>query len=117
MFEIGFSELVVIAVVALIVIGPERLPQVLRTLGAWFGRAQRYFRSVKEEVSHELALQEYYKLHNQVLEEARAAGQSVEEEARRLEQAMREGERSGLQQRLEEAPAARAKADVKNADG
>lgn len=90
MFEIGFFELLVIALVTLVVVGPERLPWLARTAGRWVGRVQRYFRAVKAEFSQELALQEYYRLHDKVLAEARAAGQSVEEEARRLERAMLE---------------------------
>lgn len=97
MFEVSFFEMVVIAVVALIVIGPERLPQVARTAGGWIGRIQRFFRSVKADVEQELSLQEYYQLHNKVLQEAQAVGQSVEGEARRLEQAMLEGLRNEKQ--------------------
>ena len=51
MFDVSFSELMVIAVVALIVIGPEKLPKVVRTLGALTGRMQRYVAQVKEEVN------------------------------------------------------------------
>ncbi len=51
MFDIGFSEIIVIAVVALIVIGPERLPKVARTLGHMFGRLQRYVNDVKADIS------------------------------------------------------------------
>ena len=50
MFDVGFSEIVVIAVVALIVIGPERLPKVARTLGHLFGRMQRYVNDVKADI-------------------------------------------------------------------
>ncbi|MFH1603591.1 MAG: Sec-independent protein translocase protein TatB, partial [Pseudomonadota bacterium] len=56
MFDIGFSELVVIALVALIVIGPERLPRVARTMGALLGRAQRYVNDVKADVQREVNL-------------------------------------------------------------
>ena len=58
MFDIGFSELLVIAVVALIVIGPERLPKVARTLGHLFGRMQRYVNDVKADISREMELDE-----------------------------------------------------------
>jgi Tat protein translocase TatB subunit len=51
MFDIGFSELVVIAVVALIVIGPERLPKAARTMGHLFGRLQRYVNDVKSDIN------------------------------------------------------------------
>ena len=58
MFEIGFTELIVIGVVALIVIGPERLPKVARTAGHLYGRLQRYVSSVKTDISQEMRLDE-----------------------------------------------------------
>jgi sec-independent protein translocase protein TatB len=58
MFDVGFSELMVIAVVALIVIGPERLPRVARTLGHLFGRMQRYVNDVKSDIQREIELDE-----------------------------------------------------------
>lgn len=61
MFDIGFSELLLIAVVALVVLGPERLPKVARTLGHLFGRAQRYVSDVKAEINKEMALDELRK--------------------------------------------------------
>jgi sec-independent protein translocase protein TatB len=57
-FDVGFSELMVIAVVALIVIGPERLPRVARTLGHLFGRLQRYVNDVKADINREIELEE-----------------------------------------------------------
>lgn len=54
MFDIGFSELVMIGIVALIVIGPERLPKVARVAGMWVGRARRTLASVKQEIDREL---------------------------------------------------------------
>lgn len=62
MFGIEFPELVVIAVVALIVIGPEHLPKVARTMGHLWGRAQRYISGVKADISRDLALEELRKL-------------------------------------------------------
>ena len=58
MFDIGFSELHVIGVVALIVIGPERLPKVARTAGHLFGRMQRYVSDVKSDISREMEFDE-----------------------------------------------------------
>ena len=58
MFDIGFSELVVIGVVALIVIGPERLPKVARAAGLLYGRMQRYVSTVKSDISREIQLDE-----------------------------------------------------------
>jgi sec-independent protein translocase protein TatB len=62
MFDIGFSELLVIGVVALVVIGPERLPKVARTVGLLLGRAQRYVSDVKSEIHREIELDELKKL-------------------------------------------------------
>ena len=80
MFDIGFSELMVIAVVALIVIGPERLPTVARTLGHLFGRMQRYVNDVKADISREMELEELRKLQNSMQDAARSLEQSVTQE-------------------------------------
>jgi len=77
MFDIGFSEMLVIAVVALIVIGPERLPKVARTLGHLFGRMQRYVNDVKSDISREMELEELRKLQATVEDAARAIETSV----------------------------------------
>jgi sec-independent protein translocase protein TatB len=76
-FDIGFSELMIIAVVALIVIGPERLPKVARTLGHLFGRMQRYVNDVKTDISREMELDELRKLQTTVQDAARSFEQSV----------------------------------------
>jgi sec-independent protein translocase protein TatB len=68
MFDVSFSELIVIAVVALIVIGPEKLPKVARTLGALVGRMQRYVAQVKEEVNREVRFQELQQLQQEIQE-------------------------------------------------
>lgn len=80
MFDIGFSEMVVIAVVALVVIGPERLPKVARTLGHLFGRMQRYVNDVKADISREMELEELRKLQTTVEEAARAIETGVKTE-------------------------------------
>ena len=56
MFDVGFSEMLVIAVVALVVIGPEKLPGVAKTVGSWFGRLQRYVNDVKADINREIEL-------------------------------------------------------------
>ena len=66
MFDISFSELLVIAVVALLVIGPEKLPKVARTAGAFFGRLQRFVAQVKDEVNRESRFAELQKLQQEV---------------------------------------------------
>ena len=71
MFDVGFSELMVIAVVALIVIGPERLPRVARTMGHLFGRLQRYVNDVKADINREIELDELRKFRSTVEDAAR----------------------------------------------
>ncbi|BAL23104.1 Sec-independent protein translocase protein TatB [Azoarcus sp. KH32C] len=80
MFDLGFSEIVVIAVVTLIVVGPERLPKVARTVGHLLGRFQRYVSDVKSDIQREMQLEELKKLQQQ-----------VEQQARELESSFREG--------------------------
>lgn len=62
MFDFGISELGVIGAVALVVIGPERLPKVARTVGAMVGKAQRYVADVKAEVNRSIELEELQKM-------------------------------------------------------
>jgi sec-independent protein translocase protein TatB len=70
MFDIGFPELVLIAVVALLVIGPERLPEALRTLGLWLGRMRRSFAAVKTEIEKEIGMDDVRRqLHNEAIME------------------------------------------------
>ncbi len=66
MFDIGFSELLVIGLVALVVIGPERLPRVARTLGILAGRLQRYVADVKADINREVELDELRKMKDSV---------------------------------------------------
>lgn len=77
MIDIGLSKLMIVGVVALIVIGPEKLPRVARTAGALFGRAQRYVNDVKTEVSQQMAMEDIQKMKNSVEEAARTAQASV----------------------------------------
>jgi sec-independent protein translocase protein TatB len=62
MFDIAFSEMLIIAVIALIVIGPEKLPKVARTLGHLLGKAQRYVSDIKSEINQEMEIDELRKL-------------------------------------------------------
>ena len=85
MFDIGFSELVVIGVVALVVLGPERLPKVARTAGHLFGRLQRYVATVKADLNREMELSEFSKVKQEVQEAARAFEQSAQQHAQSVE--------------------------------
>ena len=71
MFDISFTELLIIAVVALLVVGPERLPKVARTAGLLLGRLQRYVSDVKADISREMQIEELKRLQRQV-EDTRA---------------------------------------------
>lgn len=66
MFDIAFSELIVIALVTLIVIGPERLPKVARMIGALTGRMQRYVAQVKDEINREARFEELQQLQQEI---------------------------------------------------
>ena len=87
MFDVGFSELMVIALVALIVIGPERLPKVARTLGILLGRAQRYVNDVKVDIQREVNLEELKDIQSTFQAAAKSVGQSVTEVERELQAA------------------------------
>ncbi|WP_205341249.1 Sec-independent protein translocase protein TatB [Denitrificimonas caeni] len=73
MFDIGFSELILIGVVALLVLGPDRLPGAARVAGLWLGRIKRSFNNIKEDVERELGADEIRReLHNEgILEKER----------------------------------------------
>jgi len=87
MFDVGFSELIVIALVALIVIGPERLPRVARTLGALLGRAQRYVNDVKADIQREVDLDELKNLKSTFEDAAKSVEQSVTQVGQELQAA------------------------------
>ena len=77
MFDVGFSELVLIAVVAMIVIGPERLPKVARTAGALLGRMQRYVNNVKSEVEREMQFEDLKKLQQEIQAQSKQVENSI----------------------------------------
>lgn len=85
MFDIGFSELLLIGVVALVVLGPERLPKVARTAGHLFGRLQRYVATVKADLNREMEMSELAKVKQEVQEAARAFEQSAQQQTREFE--------------------------------
>lgn len=85
MFDIGFSELVVIMVVALIVIGPERLPKVARTMGLLWGRAQRYINGVRADIERDMQMDELNKLKAKVEQEAAAVAQTATQASQELD--------------------------------
>ena len=94
MFDIGFSELLVIGVVALVVLGPERLPKVARTLGVLFGRMQRYVAQVKSDISREMELSELSKVKSEFESAARSFQSDVESKAAEVEREVRDAQGS-----------------------
>jgi sec-independent protein translocase protein TatB len=85
LFDLGLSKLAVIGVVALVVIGPERLPKVARTVGTLLGRAQRYLADVKAEVNREMQLDELKSMRDSVKEAASSFESSVHDNLRQTE--------------------------------
>jgi sec-independent protein translocase protein TatB len=85
MFDIGFTELMVIALVALIVIGPERLPRVARTLGHLAGRLQRYVAEVKADINREVELEELRKMRDSMQQAASSMESSFNAELQKTE--------------------------------
>lgn len=92
MFDIGFGELLLIAVVALIVLGPERLPKAARFAGLWVRRARAQWYSVKSELEREMAAEELKRSLQETREAARDLGKEAGDAARRLEEEVREAE-------------------------
>ena len=78
MIDLGLTKLAVIGVVALVVIGPEKLPKVARMAGTLYGRAQRYLNEVKSEVTREIELEELRNLQKEVQDAAQAVKTDVE---------------------------------------
>jgi sec-independent protein translocase protein TatB len=97
MFDVGFSEIVVIAVVALIVIGPERLPKTARMLGHLFGRLQRYVNDVKADINREMELDELRRLQREV----KGAATEIEQSMRSVATDFQSGIK-GVEQQLNE---------------
>jgi len=114
MFDIGFTELVVIAVVALIVIGPERLPKAARTMGHLFGRLQRYVNEVKSDIGREMELDELRKLQKEVQSAAQDLKSSVENAASDAQAGIRSVEQQ-LQENAGETAADHTAADTRTA--
>jgi sec-independent protein translocase protein TatB len=85
MFDVGFSELLVIGVVGLVVIGPERMPGVARTAGALFGRAQRYFNALKTDIQNEVDVEEFKRIKATFYDAAKSIEDSVSQVKQELD--------------------------------
>jgi sec-independent protein translocase protein TatB len=92
MFDIGLWEMMVIGVVALVVLGPERLPKVARTAGHLMGRLQRYVAQVKSDINREMELSELNKVRTEFEQAAQSLKSTVETSAAQAEQELRKVE-------------------------
>ena len=104
MFDIGFSEMVVCAVVALVVIGPERLPRVARTLGVLFGRLQRYVAQVKSDINREMDMADLGKVKTEFESAARSFESDFKSQTADVEREVRDAQ-SAIEKSLDEADA------------
>lgn len=86
MFDLGFIELMVIGVVALIVIGPERLPKVARTVGQWLGKLNRYVSQVKQDIDRDMRLDELRKMQQDMKDSAQKYEILANDTARQVEE-------------------------------
>ena len=85
MFDFSFLELMVVMVIALMIIGPERLPKVARTMGQYWGKAQRYVNGVKADIERDMAVDEFRQLQKKVQEEASVLEKSVNQASQSLD--------------------------------
>ena len=103
MFDFGFSKLFVLAVIALVVIGPERLPRVARTLGHLYGRLQRYVTQVKSDIHREMEAADLGKMKTEFESAARSFQSSVETSMREADREVRDAPAS-VERALEAQP-------------
>ncbi|GGE72030.1 MAG TPA: Sec-independent protein translocase protein TatB [Paenalcaligenes hominis] len=94
MFDISFSELLLIGVVALVVLGPERLPRVARTVGHMFGRAQRYMNEVKTDIQREIDLDEISSIKKQMEDASSSIKQSVNQFGNQIKDPLEEARKA-----------------------
>jgi sec-independent protein translocase protein TatB len=98
MFDIGFAEIILISVVALLVIGPERLPGAIRTGSLWLSKFKRGFNDIKREVQQEL--------HNdEVMQELRKTGEDLKDQANSIHQDVKNAAESAVQSAAPDATA------------
>ncbi|MEJ2087325.1 MAG: Sec-independent protein translocase protein TatB [Gammaproteobacteria bacterium] len=114
MFDIGFPELILVAIVGLLVIGPDKLPETLRTLGLWLGRMRRSFTNVKAEIEKEIGMDEVRRqLHNEaIMEEMKRIEQEVKSTADSARQTLNEGARAAQASAPEQPTPAEADASA-----
>ena len=101
MFDVGFTEIVLIGIVALVVIGPERLPAVARTVGQWVGKLQRFVKGVKTDLASELQTGDLKKLigdQKEQIDELRQMVSTAKKDFQSTTQSVVETTREGLKE-------------------
>ncbi len=106
MFDVGISEIALIGVVALVVLGPERLPKVARTAGHLFGRLQRYVANVKADINREMEFSELAKMKEEVTSAAKSFEQTVQAHANAVESETRAVEKAASADAVSATPTA-----------
>lgn len=106
MFEISFGELLIIGAVALVVLGPERLPAVARTIGALVGRAQRFVASVKSDIQQQSQMAGLQELQQEMRDAANTFRSQVESEVEQVRQVAQQIEEQAQQVTAADDPAA-----------
>lgn len=104
-FDIGFLELCLVAIIALLILGPERLPVAARTVGTWIGKAKHAFSSVKDEINRELQIEELRKQikeQQEQVEQLVNSGQESVDDFARTTQAQIEETREAFQKEMEQ---------------
>ena len=96
MIDLGISKLALIGAVALIVIGPEKLPKVARTVGTLLGKAQRYVSDVKAEVSRAMEFDELKKMRETMEDAARDVGNTIQTQASDFEKSWSESSQAAV---------------------
>ena len=102
MFDIAFTELMIIGLVALIVIGPEKLPRMARTIGHLAGRLQRYVSDVKADINREIELDELRKMRDSMQQAASNFESSVQSELNKTEAELNKSVQDVVEKKAEE---------------
>ena len=102
MFDIAFTELMIIGLVALIVIGPEKLPRMARTIGHLAGRLQRYVSDVKADINREIELDELRKMRDSMQQAASSFETSVQSELNKTETELNQAAQSAVEEKKPE---------------
>ena len=103
MFDIAFTELMVIGLVALIVIGPEKLPRMARTVGHLAGRLQRYVSDVKADINREIELDELRKMRDSMQQAASSFESNVQSELTKTETELNKAIETAVEEKKPEA--------------